>query len=222
MRELGSRARAWGTVGDLVDATLVKNTVSLYAIQFANYLLPLITIPYLVRVLGPVNYGAVAFAQSLIGYFMVFVDYGFDLSATRKISVHRQDPATVSQIAVNTWAAKGLLCVLGFLILVVITLLIPQVREIWRLVFVLYGLVVGNVLFPVWLFQGMERMVAISIINLGMRLLVVIGMLFAVRRPEDYVVYAALLSAGGFIAGGVGLVIGVHTFSATVHEYDLE
>jgi PST family polysaccharide transporter len=212
IRELGSRTRAWGTVGGLVDATLVKNTASLYVIQFANYLLPLITIPYLVRVLGPVNYGAVAFAQSLIGYFMVFVDYGFDLSATRKISVHRQDPATVSQIAVNTWAAKGLLCVLQFLILVVITLLIPQVREIWQLVFVLYGLVVGNVLFPVWLFQGMERMVAISIINLGMRLLVVIGMLFAVRRPEDYVVYAALLSAGAFIAGGLGLVIGVHTF----------
>lgn len=212
IRELGLRARAWGTVGGLVDSTLLKNTASLYIIQFANYLLPLIMIPYLVRVLGPANYGAVAFAQGLIGYFMVFVDYGFDLSATRKISVHRDDPATVSRIAVNTWAAKGLLCVLGFLILLVVTILVPQVREIWQLVLILYGLVVGNVLFPVWLFQGMERMVAISIINLGTRALVVIGMFFAVHRPEDYVVYAGLLTLGALGAGVLGLGIGFWSF----------
>lgn len=57
---------------------------------------PLIMVPYLVRVLGPAGYGAVAFAQGFINYLMLFVGYGFDLSATRKISVMRENLAAVS------------------------------------------------------------------------------------------------------------------------------
>ncbi len=200
----------------VVDATLLKNTFSLYIIQFANYVLPLVTILYLVRVLGPANYGAVAFAQSLISYFMVFVDYGFDLSATRRISVHRDDPLTVSRVATNTWAAKGLLCALGFVIVVLLALLVPQVRDTSELVLILYGLVIGNVLFPTWLFQGMERMVTVSLINLGMRLLVIVGMLVLVRRPEDYVVYACLLGTGAVLAGGVAVGVAFRIFRLQV------
>ncbi len=213
--------RSLVTFGGAVDVTLLKNTLSLYIIHFANYVLPLITIPYLVRVLGPANYGAVAFAQSLISYFMVLVDYGFDLSATRRISVHRDDPLTVSRVATNTWAAKGLLCALGFVIVVLLVLLVPQVRDTWELILILYGLVIGNVLFPTWLFQGMERMVAVSLINLGMRLLVVIGMFRVVQRPDDYVTYGALLSIGSVVAGAVGFLIGLRAFELRIERPSL-
>jgi len=64
---------------------IVQNAVSLYLIQFANYIVPLIIMmPYLVRVLEPAGYGAVAFAQGFINYLMLFVEYGFDWSATRR------------------------------------------------------------------------------------------------------------------------------------------
>jgi PST family polysaccharide transporter len=53
--------------------------------QFASYVLPPITVPYLVRVLKPERFGTVAFGQSLIAYFMALVEYGFGLSATRRI-----------------------------------------------------------------------------------------------------------------------------------------
>ena len=64
-------------IGTALRSSVAKNAASLYVIQSANYILPLITIPYLVRVLGPAGFGAVAFCQSLIAYFMIFVDYGF-------------------------------------------------------------------------------------------------------------------------------------------------
>ncbi|ASS97999.1 MULTISPECIES: oligosaccharide flippase family protein [Geobacillus] len=70
---------------------LFENFLSLATLQGLNYILPLLTLPYLVRVLGPDNYGLVAFAQSFIQFFIILVDYGFNLSATNQIAIYRDN-----------------------------------------------------------------------------------------------------------------------------------
>lgn len=193
-------------------SSIAKNAASLYVIHVANYILPLITIPYLVRVLKPAGFGMVAFAQSIITYFGLFVDYGFGLSATRKISVRRGDPQAVSHIVFSTWAAKILLCLIGFVLLVILTNIVPKLREISALLIILYGMTVGNVFFPTWLFQGMEKMAFICIINLIMRLFVVAAIFTLVRHPEDYLLYAGLLSFGSIGAGLAGIGFALSKF----------
>jgi PST family polysaccharide transporter len=66
--------------------TVISNTLSLSGLQVANTLLPLITVPYVVRVIGPGNYGLIAFAQAFVTYFVLLVNYGFDLSASREVA----------------------------------------------------------------------------------------------------------------------------------------
>ncbi len=154
-----------------VTSPVGRNIVSLYVLQFGNYVLPLITVPYLVRVLGPEKFGLVAFGQGLMAYFSLVVNYGFDWSATRKIAVQQDDPESVNRTAANVWGAKALLCSACALILLALVLSVPRLSEISLLMLILYGSVIGNVLFPVWLFQGMERMTAISITNLAVRTL---------------------------------------------------
>jgi len=207
----GAAARAQ-VLSALVRSPFARNAGSLYLIQFANYLLPLISVPYLVRVLEPAGYGAAAFAQGFINYLMLFVEYGFDWSATRKISVQRDDPKAVSATALQVWGAKGLLSLAGFGVLLVATAVVPKLAEVSWLLFAFYGLVIGNVLFPTWLFQGMESMVAISVINLGMRAAVLVGMFALVRRPEDVVIYAVLTGGGGVAAGAVGAAVAWRMF----------
>ncbi len=202
--------KRWIQIG--LRSTIARNVASLYTIQFANYIVPLIMTPYLVRVLGPAGYGTVAFGQGLINYFMVFVEYGFNWSATRKISVHRNDTQAVNVIALYVWLAKGLLALIGFGILLALIGMVPKLSKDFLLLLILYGLVLGNVLFPTWLFQGMERMVAISLINLGMKLGVLIGVFSLIRKPEHYLLYAFLMSFGSVLSGMTGMIVAFRMF----------
>ena len=202
----------WVTIKTYGRSAVAKNAASLYVIHFADYLLPLITVPYVVRVLSPSGYGLVAFGQGFVGYFNLFIDYGFSLSATRKISVGRHDPAAVSRTVFTIWAAKLLLCFIGFLVLFLLVNLVPTLHQNRALIFLLYGSALGGALFPTWLFLGMERMVNISVINLSIRLLVVVGIFILVKRPEDYIWFAGLNSIGALIAGIVGMIWAFYVF----------
>ena len=88
-------------------SSVVRNALSLYGIQAANYILPWFTFPYLLRVLGVEKFGAIAFAQAFVSYFLVVTEYGFNFTATREISIHREDQLKLSQIFTATMLAKS-------------------------------------------------------------------------------------------------------------------
>ncbi len=132
-----------------INRRLVENVTSLSIVQAANYLVPLITFPYLVRVLGPQKFGLVAFAQAFTQYFVVLTEYGFNLSATRQIAIHKENPQEVSVIFSSVMVTKTLLMFVSFLLMATIVLGVPEFRSNWPLYFASFLLVVGNVLFPV-------------------------------------------------------------------------
>jgi PST family polysaccharide transporter len=189
-----------------------RNVVSLYVLQFGNYVLPLVTVPYLVRVLGPEKFGLVAFAQGLMAYFSLVVNYGFDFSATRKVAVQQGNRYTVNQIAANVWGAKALLFAATALILVLLARFVPKLHQVEHVLLILFGCVGASVLFPTWLFQGMERMSVISTTNLGVRTLGALSIFVLIHRPEDFLVYAVVLSAQSLIAGLVAAVTAFKMF----------
>jgi len=174
-------------------------------LQGANYVLPLITLPYLVRVLGPGKFGLLAFAQAFTQYFVILTDYGFNLTATRQIAIHRDDTKKVSEIFSVVMIIKFALMVVSFLLMAAIVLAVPMFHADWRVYFLTFLMVLGNVLFPVWFFQGMERMKYITVLNISAKFIAVVAIFVFVQKQSDYLIAAGIQSGGFVIAGLLGL-----------------
>lgn len=180
---------------------LIENVLSLGALQAASYVLPLLTLPYLARVLGPESLGQLAFALAFAQIFVMLTDYGFNLSATREVSVHRDNPAKVAEIFASITVLRLAFMLLGFVLLLALTQLIPRFADDAPLYAACYLLVVGNVLFPQWLFQGLEQLRLVSLLQIVARVLVVIGIFIFVKSRDDLLAAALLQSSGAALAG---------------------
>lgn len=191
---------------------LTDNIVSLYGLLGLYYLIPLIVLPYLVRTLGMEMYGLVAFSQSVAQYFTNLTDYGFNFSATRAIAEKREDQASVSRIFCTVYLIKILLALLGVIILALVIAFVPKIRSEWAFFGMAYLGVAGNVLFPTWYYQGIERMRFISAI-VGAARVVAAALLFVfVHRPQDALIAVTIQSLGAVLAGLIGLGVALRMF----------
>lgn len=187
--------------------SLVANVFSLVVLQGFNYLLPLLTVPFLFRVLGSEGYGLVNFATAFAAYFVVIADYGFCLSATQKIASHRENKIAVQEIySAVTWARITLLVLCAF-VYALIVWLHGDFRRDWVLYLFNFGIVVGNIMFPTWFFHGMETMRFITIINISSKILAIVPLFFVVRSTGDYFLVPAFHAAGFLLAGIASIFI---------------
>lgn len=195
---------------------LFKNFTMLLVLQGMNYLFPLITLPYLVRVLGPERYGLIAFAQALIGYFIMVTDYGFNLSATREISIHRGDKQKISEIFSSVMTVKFIFTLICFFILTAI-IQIDKFKKDWLVYYFTFGIVIGQILFPLWLFLGLENMQYITILMIIDRAVFTISIFVFIKTAQDYIYVPFLNSCGYLVSGILSLVVTIYHFKVKFH-----
>ncbi len=185
----------------------LENIVSLSILQGANYILPLLTLPYLVRVLGPEYFGLLAFVSATVAYFILITDYGFNLSATRQVSIYRDDINKLNEIYSSTMIIKTALMIVSFLIMILLFLVIEKINQNRNLYLITFGMVLGQIIFPVWLFQGMEKMKYITFISIGTRIFFTLCVFVFVNNQSDYLLVAALTTMGAIVSGILSLIL---------------
>lgn len=194
------------------NKVLVKNFTSLSLLQLANYIFPVITLPYLVRVLGPEKYGLINFAAAFSAYFVIITDYGFNLSATQEISVNRNDKEKVSEIFSSVLTIKIILFFLSSGIFFLIVNMFELFSNDAGLYSIMFIGVVGIVLFPLWVYQGVEKMKYILIINVAIRSVTIVSIFLLVKVENDYLLLAVIYTITQVMTGITGLFFAIRKF----------
>ncbi len=196
--------KTYSMAGKKERRVVMDNFVSLTALQALTYVLPVVILPYLFRAIGAEKFGLISFAQAFVQYFMILTDYGFGISATREISLCQNEHGKVCRAFSAVMTVKIALAFLSFVILCVLVYFVPKFRKDWLVYVISFGAVVGNTLFPVWFFQGKEKMRYIAELNLIGGIIYAAGIFYFVRGPGDYLMVPVMNSTVYLITGLLG------------------
>ena len=159
-----------------------KNIFYLLLMQGGNYLVPIILIPVIISRLSLEVYGIIALAQGIMVLFTSLADFGFNMTGTRLISQATDNRSTlINQII----SIKTLNLIVGLICLLAITHLIPSWKAHTFLIVTSYAITIGHGYFPVWYFQGIQKMGFILVLNSLSRILYLILVIFFVTNPSD-------------------------------------
>ncbi len=183
-----------------MDHVLRKNFSYLFLLQNVNYIIPLMLLPYLTRILGVDNFGKITFAQAFVTYFVLLTDFGFNTSSTQEIVRVREDREALSKVFWSTTITKLLFAITSFLVFAILLIAIPQLQQMNLLLIISFAGVLSTVLFPVWLFQGLEKMSYITWLNIIPRILVLVCTFLFVKLKSDYVLALSIQTAGTLLS----------------------
>lgn len=196
----------------------IENFFSLSILNGLNVLLPFVTLPYILRIIGTENYGAYSYIYAIAQYVIMFSTYGFNFSATKQISQSRTDSKAVSNIFSSVIAGKSLIATVITVLLFLFNRWIFK-DQIGTLMFVFsLGMVLGDIFTPVWLFQGLERMKYMTIVNASSKILFTILIFVFIHETNDYYLLILLNSCGYLLSGILSIMLVYKQFNIRLHR----
>ncbi len=199
MRRVFNRARKY--------KSLIVNFNFLAILQLSTLLIPLLIYPYLIRVLGKELYGVIAYSHALIAYFLVFINFGFNISEIRELSICRSEKDKVSGIVSSVLTIKSTLLLISFLVLAVLIFFIPGIKKHQFLYFAYFGILIDGAIGLSFYFQAIEKMKYITYFSLASKLISVSFIIVLVNDPEDYILVPLLNSIGALTSCSFGLYV---------------
>lgn len=205
----------------LIRNNVVKNGIWLYILQLFNTVVPLISLPYITRILGKENYGVFSFSLNIIEYFIVVVEYGFNYSGTRKVALALKKDE-LQEIFLNIIFARFFLFVLCFGGLnIFLHFSIMNHTQIISC-YILFLSVFGVVLQQTWLFQGLQKMYYITIFSIISRTLSVCLIFKYVLTADDILIYCFLYSVTPVMIGIMGIIFSIKLLYPFHYKFNLK
>ncbi len=206
----------------LSSQPLFANIASLGLVQLANYIIPIIIIPFVVRALGAEAFGRASYAQNIVSYLTILVNFGFDYSATQDVAINRENKSALQNIFWTVIRFKVLLLCASFVILFLLYFFSSKVHEDPILYLYAALINVGFVFFPNWFFQGMEKMAKMSLFNFVIKLLGALLVVLLVSSPDDYRLYLLILSLSYALVGVLAMLYVIRKFNLTTINFTFE
>ncbi|MEO9656067.1 oligosaccharide flippase family protein [Marinomonas sp.] len=178
----------------LFNQKILKNLIALLGVQGVNYIFPLLSVAVVARALGIEHLGLLIIAQAISVYVQQATDFGFNLTATRKVALCHGESRELNIVFTSTIFAKLIVFTLATLVYLIACLFVESLRDSIELVSILLIGIFSSIFYPIWLFQGVEKMQNIFVGNFITKTSSLLLMLLFVNSPEDLYLAALIQS----------------------------
>ena len=161
-------------------------------LQISAFIFPLITFPYVSRILGPSGTGNVSFATSIVTYFALFAQLGIPTYGIRATARVRDDKKLLSKTVQEIFIINAVMCVLAYFVFFVVLNLVPKMYNDKVLFIIISSTILFNSVGMDWLYKGLEKYTYITFVSIIFKFIALILMLVCVHHKNDYVIYGAI------------------------------
>jgi PST family polysaccharide transporter len=186
---------------------IIENFSYLTILQVISLIAPLITYPYLLKVVGLEKYGVVIFAQTMVTYFSLLINFGYNISGPKDVAVRRDDHILLSEYVSSIYIIKSLIWALCFVVYAIVIYSLNFFHDNLIVYFFAYFITLSDVFFPIWFFQGIEKMKYITYLNLFVRCLFIAAIFVFIKNESDYIYIPLLNSIGALVSGSIAIYI---------------
>lgn len=193
-----------------------KNSLKVNAIMNAlltmsSFIFPLITFPYVSRILLPEGTGKVNFATSFISYFTMIAQLGIPTYGIRACAVVRDDRKLLSKTAQELFIINLVMSALSYAVLFLLLFTVPSLKEDRALYIIVSSTILLTSIGMEWLYKALEQYSYITIRSLIFKVIAMIAMFVLIHKKEDYVIYGAI-SIFASCASNILNLINVHKY----------
>ena len=166
-------------------------------LSMSSFIFPLITFPYISRILLPVGTGKVNFAISFVSYFTMFAQLGIPTYGIRVCAMVRDDRAKLTKVTQELLLINIIMCIISYIVYFIVLFTVPVLSEDRTL----YLIVSVNILLTSigmeWLFKAVEQYTYITIRSLIFKIIAMAAMFLLVHEQKDYVIYGGIAIFAG-------------------------
>jgi PST family polysaccharide transporter len=184
---------------------VIENYFFMTSLQIINSAFGILIYPYAIRTLGSESYGLYVFALAISSYFVSFINFGFNMPGLKIISQNKDSKNIKSTVVSEILSAKIYLSIFSTVIFIVLLFMIPFLREHKLILSLSYLLIINEIVFPIWYFQGVQKMKIVTYIQLSCRLFSLPFIFIFIKSPADCWIFT-LISVSTLIVSGVGLL----------------
>jgi O-antigen/teichoic acid export membrane protein len=198
--------------------TLVKNILSLGIVQIANYVLPLVSIPIIVRIIGPGNYGTINYYNSFVAYFILLINYGFEYSGTRFIAIEKDDVIKRNQHFTKILYAKSLLFLVSIIIFSISIIFVSKSANETKVAIYTFLIAISWVLSPNWFYQGMQQLTKVALFNFSSKIIFTALILVVIRDKSEYMWQPLILSLTQILVSFISMLYAIRKFNISFQK----
>ena len=196
--------------------SVVSNYLHMTILQVANSFFYLLIYPFVINAVGTESFGLFVFASSIAAYFMVFVNFGFDIHCAKLVPLHPEDGSYHASLLSTVTLAKLGFEIVSLLVFSLLVLMIPFMSEHRELFWLCFCNTLSSVFLPMWYFHGRQKMKVLTIVQLAFKLLSLPVVFVMINDASDIDAYASIVVGANVLSSMVAFLIMIRLTGATM------